>query len=58
MINGVVDTSTGFANGNGENPTYKEVYTDKTGYAETVRVLYDPEVLPLRLLVELYFKTL
>ena len=58
MINGVVDTCTGFANGNGENPTYKEVYTDTTGFAEAVRVLYDPDVLPLRLLVELYFKAI
>lgn len=58
MINGVVDTCTGFANGNGENPSYKEVYTDKTGFAETVRVTYDPEVLPLSFLVELYFKAI
>ena len=58
MIDGVVDTCTGFANGNGENPTYKEVYTDTTGFAEAVRVVYDPEVLPLSLLVELYFKAI
>lgn len=58
MIDGVVDTCTGFANGNGENPSYKEVYTDTTGFAETVRVVYDPEILPLSLLVELYFKAI
>ena len=58
MINGVVDTCTGFANGNGQNPSYKEVYTDTTGFAETVRVDYDPSVLPLRLLVQLYFKAI
>lgn len=58
MINGVVDTCTGFANGNGENPSYKEVYTDRTGFAETVRVVFDPQTLPLRLLVELYFKAI
>ena len=58
QIRGVVFTETGYANGNTENPTYKEVYTDTTGYAETVRVEYDPEVLPLKLLVELYFKAI
>lgn len=58
MINGVEDTCTGFANGNGEKPTYKEVYTDTTGFAETVRVVYDPDVLPLRMLIELYFKAI
>lgn len=58
MINGVLDTCTGFANGQGVNPTYKEVYTDTTGFAEAVRVQYDPQVLPLKLLIELYFKAI
>ena len=57
QIHGVMDTMTGFANGKEEcgEVTYEQVYTDRTGYAETVRVVYDPEVLPLRKLVELYF---
>ena len=55
QIRGVVETETGFANGDTENPTYKEVYTDKTGYAEAERVVFDPEVLPLRKLLNLYF---
>lgn len=55
QIRGVVETETGFANGNTENPVYEQVYTDTTGYAEAVRVVYDPEVLPLRKLINLYF---
>ena len=55
QIHGVVETETGFANGNTENPVYEEVYTDRTGYAEAVRVVYDPEVLSLRKLLNLYF---
>lgn len=58
LINGVVTTETGFANGHGDSPTYEQVYTDTTGYAETVRVVYDPQVLSLRTLVELYFKSI
>lgn len=58
LINGVVSTRTGFANGNTEDPTYKEVYTDTTGYAETVTVEYDPEILSLETLVNLYFKSI
>ena len=38
-----------------EHPTYEQVYTDRTGYAETVRVVFDPYILPLKKLVELYF---
>lgn len=55
QIRGVVGTEAGYANGETENPTYKHVYTDTTGYAETVRVLYDPAVISLQQLVELYF---
>ena len=54
-IEGVVDTEVGFANGNTPDPTYEQVYTDNTGYAETVRVIYDPERLPLNELLLDYF---
>ncbi len=60
QIRGIVETETGFANGDrtfneGAAPTYEQVYTDRTGYAETVRVVYDPVVLPLEKLLRLYF---
>ena len=55
-LEGVVFTETGFANGRTENPTYKEVYTDTTGHAETVHVRYDPEKVSLEHLTELFFK--
>ena len=58
QIRGVVFTQTGFANGHTEHPSYKEVYTDTTGYAETVLVRFDDEILPLRLLIELYFQSI
>ena len=54
-IHGVTDTETGFANGNVPDPTYEQVYTDTTGYAETVRVEYDPDELSLAFLIEMYF---
>ena len=55
QIRGVVATEVGYANGRGENPTYEEVYTDTTGFVECVKVEYDPELLPLEKVVELYF---
>ncbi len=60
QINGVLETETGFANGDTtiKDVTYQQVYTDKTGYAEAVHVVYDPDVLPLRTLLELYFKSI
>ncbi len=58
LIRGVVATEVGYANGNTLNPTYKDVYTDQTGFAEAVRVQYDPSVISLEYLVELYFKAI
>ena len=58
QINGVVDTEVGFANGETENPTYQEVYTDKTGFAETVHVVYDENIIDLKFLLNMFFKAI
>ena len=58
MVNGVVETEVGYANGHTENPTYQDVCTDKTGFAETVRIVYDPAVITLQFLTEMYFKAI
>lgn len=58
QIEGVVETEVGFANGNTEKPTYKEVYTDQTGFAETVHVKYNPDVVSLSFLLQMFFKAI
>jgi len=58
QIRGVVGTEVGYANGNKTNPTYEEVVSHTTGFAETVKVKYDPEQVDLKLLIDLYFKTI
>ena len=58
LIRGVRATEVGFANGRTKDPTYKEVYTDTTGHAETVRVEYDADAIDLRSLVRFYFKAI
>ena len=58
QINGVISTEVGYANGNTLDPTYEEVYTDTTGYAECVKVIYDPSVIGLEYLVELFFRSI
>ena len=54
-VDGVKEAVAGYANGNGENPSYEQVYTDNTGFAETVRVRYDEARISLPQLTELYF---
>ena len=46
-IRGVVETEVGFANGSVKDPSYQQVKHGDTGHAETVRVVYDGDVLPL-----------
>lgn len=58
QIKGVVETAVGYANGHTPDPTYQEVYTDGTGYAETVKVVYDPKLISLELLTDLYFHSI
>ena len=58
QIEGVLETEVGFANGHTENPTYKEVYTDQTGFAETVYVKYNPDVVSLEFLLNMFFKAI
>ena len=58
QIDGVAFTEVGFANGNTPDPTYKEVYTDTTGYAETVHIRYDNEKVGLKFLLRMFFKAI
>jgi peptide methionine sulfoxide reductase msrA/msrB len=58
MIRGVLSTQVGYANGKTENPTYEEVCHTNTGHAETVHVVYDPAILSLEFLLELYYDTI
>ena len=54
-VDGVRSAVCGYANGNSDiAPSYKEVYTDTTGFAETVRVDYDVKRISLGELLELF----
>ena len=52
---GVLDTAVGYAGGDLEHPTYKEVCTDRTGHAEVVEVTFDPSRVPYDTLLDAFF---
>ncbi|WP_026915251.1 peptide-methionine (S)-S-oxide reductase MsrA [Christiangramia portivictoriae] len=54
-IEGVDEVISGYAGGHTKNPTYEESNTGRTGHAEAVEVIYDPEVVDFKTLVEVFF---
>ena len=58
LVRGVVDTEVGYANGKIKNPTYEQVISHTTGFAEAVKVKYDADQVNLPLLINLFFKSI
>jgi len=52
---GVIDAEVGYAGGNTTEPTYREVCTGRTGHAESVRVVYDPQRITYEQLLEAFW---
>jgi peptide methionine sulfoxide reductase msrA/msrB len=52
---GVIDAVSGYMQGEKKNPTYEEVCSGKSGHAETVKVVYDPQRISYRRLLEAFF---
>jgi peptide-methionine (S)-S-oxide reductase len=55
QLPGVLATAVGYTGGHTENPTYKEVCSDRTGHAEAVTVEYDPAKISYEQLLEVFW---
>lgn len=53
---GVHVTAVGYAGGFTPNPTYEETCTGMTGHAEVVRVVFDPQVIGLPELLQVFWE--
>jgi len=56
QIKGVVSTSVGYSGGALKNPTYRDVCSDRTGHAEVVEVVYDPERVDYDRLLQVFWE--
>ncbi|XP_007192765.2 mitochondrial peptide methionine sulfoxide reductase isoform X9 [Balaenoptera acutorostrata] len=55
-LKGVYSTQVGYAGGYTPNPTYKEVCSGRTGHAEVVRVVYQPERISFEELLKVFWE--
>jgi peptide-methionine (S)-S-oxide reductase len=55
QVPGVFDAVCGYAGGQLDNPTYKQVCSNQTGHAEVVEVTFDPAKLSYGKLVDVFF---
>lgn len=55
-IKGVKETTVGYMGGHINNPTYEQVCTDKTGHAEVIQILFDPEEISYERLLEIFWE--
>jgi len=53
---GIISITSGYTGGHVENPTYRQVTRGKTGHTEAVEIVYDPEKISYRELVEIYWR--
>jgi len=54
-VRGVEESISGYSGGYTDNPTYEASNTGRTGHAEAVEVIYDPNVVSFSTLVGVYF---
>lgn len=54
-VKGVEESISGYAGGHTKNPTYESSNTGRTGHAEAVEVIYNPEIVSFETLVDVYF---
>jgi peptide-methionine (S)-S-oxide reductase len=56
QVEGVTDAAVGYEGGTLENPTYRDVCTDRTGHAEVVQVEYDPARVSYEQLLDVFWR--
>ncbi len=52
---GVIETSVGYMGGTLDNPSYQDICKSKSGHAEVVQLMYDPDIITYSELVSVFF---
>ena len=57
LLDGVISVTSGFAGGTIKNPSYKEVFTGRTGHAEVCQIIFDPTKISYDEMLAAFWKT-
>ncbi|OJF97076.1 peptide-methionine (S)-S-oxide reductase MsrA [Alkalibacterium sp. 20] len=53
---GIISITSGYTGGHVETPTYRQVTSGRTGHTEAVEIVYDPDKISYKDLVEIYWR--
>ena len=56
QLQGVLEVTAGYSGGDEKNPTYEQVSSGRTGHVESVRVVYDPEQISFKELLDTFWR--
>jgi peptide-methionine (S)-S-oxide reductase len=56
-VRGVQKVESGYAGGSVINPTYEDVCSGRTGHAEVVQIVFNPEIISLEKILQIFFAT-
>ena len=57
MLKGVEKVLSGYSGGYSEKPTYEQVSSGSTGYAEAIQITYDPKIISYKDLIYVFLRT-
>jgi peptide-methionine (S)-S-oxide reductase len=56
-VNGVISVISGYTGGSRDNPSYDEVCSGETGHAEAVQLKFDPKIISVKQILEIFWHT-
>ena len=56
-LEGVNEVISGYSGGSVQNPSYEQVCSGSTGHAEVIQVVFNPEIITFKKILEVFFST-
>ena len=56
-LKGVKSVTSGYSGGTIQNPSYEQVSTGRTGYAEAIQIEFDPKIIPYEKILDVFWHT-